>query len=82
MTPESETVFREWMAERNAEMSEALQKVSGHYRLRKITDAADGRMRTRSARQQHADAMAELQRGADDVVPDADDGAAWAGVMR
>lgn len=55
MTPESEAVFKEWMAERRAEMSDALQKVRGHYRLRKITDAADNRMRTRTARQQHAD---------------------------
>lgn len=39
--------------------------------LRKITDQAENRMRTRTARQQHHDALRELNRGPDDVVPDA-----------
>ncbi len=41
--------------------------------LRKITDSADGRMRERTAKQQHAEALRELNRGPDDVVSDADD---------
>lgn len=40
--------------------------------LRKITDSADNRMRERTAKQQHHDALRELNRGPDDVVPDAD----------
>lgn len=50
--------------------------------LRKITSGADGRMRERTAREQLAAAQADLERGPDDVAPDADDQSAWAGVMR
>jgi hypothetical protein len=48
------------------------------YLLRKTLDAAENRMRQRTAKQQLADAMAELERGPDDVVPDADD-SSWRG---
>lgn len=50
--------------------------------LRKITDAAYLRMRERSAKEQLVAAQADMERGPDDVVPDADDSSAWAGVMR
>lgn len=43
--------------------------------LRKITDSADNRMRERTAKQQHADALRELNRGPDEVIDDADDSA-------
>lgn len=39
--------------------------------LRKITSDAENRMLTRTAKEQHADALCELNRGPDDVVPDA-----------
>ena len=39
--------------------------------LRKITSDAENRMLTRTAKEQHADALRELNRGPDDVVPDA-----------
>lgn len=39
--------------------------------LRKITSDAENRMLTRTAKEQHADALRELNRGTDDVVPDA-----------
>ena len=38
--------------------------------LRKITSDAENRMLTRTAKEQHADALRELNRGPDDVVPD------------
>ena len=51
------------------------------YLLRKTLDAAEGRMRTRTAKQQLADAM-RLSRGPDEIpVPDADDSSIY-GVMR
>ena len=49
--------------------------------LRKITDSADNRMRERTARQQHADALRELNRGPDDVVPDSDGSSIQRGMM-
>lgn len=49
--------------------------------LRKITDSADNRMRERTARQQHADALRELNRGPDDVVPDADGSSIQRGML-
>lgn len=49
--------------------------------LRKISDQADNRMRTRTAREQLAEALRDGQAPADLPVPDADD-AAWAGVLR
>lgn len=49
--------------------------------LRKTTDPAYIRMRTRTAKEQHADAMRAL-RGPDDIpLPDADDSSVC-GVMR
>lgn len=50
--------------------------------LRKSTNAATERMRERTAKEQLAAAQRDLERGPDDVVPDADDQSAWAGVMR
>lgn len=41
-----------------------------------ITSPAEGRMRLRTAKEQHAAALAELQRERDDVVPDDEDGSA------
>lgn len=38
--------------------------------LRKITSDAENRMLTRTAKEQHRDALRELNRGPDDVVPD------------
>jgi len=49
--------------------------------LRKMTSAAESRMRTRTAKQQLADALKAL-RGPDDIpLPDADD-SSLRGVMR
>jgi len=45
--------------------------------FRKITSAADNRMRNRTAKQQHADALEALK--GPDEIPDADDGSAWNG---
>lgn len=50
--------------------------------LRKITDQADARMRTRTAKEQHAAALADLARGPDDVVPDADDSSIQRGMLK
>ena len=58
--------------------SEAAFKAS----YRKITNQADSRMRERTARQQHAAALRDLNRGPDDVVPDADDASVQRGMMR
>ena len=41
--------------------------------LRKITSGAENRMLTRTAKEQHAEALRELNRGPDDVIDDADD---------
>lgn len=43
--------------------------------LRKITSAAEGRMYTRTAREQHAEMMRELYAAQDETIPvdDADD---------
>ena len=41
--------------------------------LRKVTDQAENRMLTRTAKEQHAEALRELNRGPDDVIDDADD---------
>lgn len=38
-----------------------------------VTSPAENRMRSRTAREQHAAALAELQRERDDVVPDEED---------
>lgn len=45
--------------------------------LRKITDAAESRMRSRTAKEQHADALKALKGG--EEMPDADDASAWRG---
>jgi hypothetical protein len=39
---------------------------------RKLTDRAENRMRTRTAREQLAETLRELNRGPDDVIPDSD----------
>lgn len=38
-----------------------------------ITDPASNRMKTRTAKEQHAQMLAEAQRPADEAIPDADD---------
>ena len=40
---------------------------------RKLTDKAENRMRTRTAKEQLAETLRELNRGPDDVIPDSDD---------
>ena len=47
------------------------------YLIRKTLDAAENRMRTRTAKEQLAEAM-RLSRGPDEI-PDADDSSAWRG---
>lgn len=47
------------------------------YLLRKTLDAAENRMRTRTAKQQLADAMRANR--SPDEIPDADDSSAWRG---
>jgi len=65
--------MNEWQRERREQDRRHL--------LRKTLDAAENRMRQRTAKQQLADAMA-ASRGPDDIpVPDADD-ASLQGVMR
>ena len=49
--------------------------------IARITSAAEGRMRERTAREQLLAAQRELERGPDDVVPDADD-SSLRGVLR
>lgn len=41
--------------------------------VRKTMDAAENRMRERTAKEQHAAALAELQRDQSDVIPDDED---------
>lgn len=43
------------------------------YLLRKITSQAEGRMRARTAKEQHAEYLASLKGPNPDDVPDADD---------
>ena len=62
LTPEEKQAF---IAKARAEEARFLRS------LRKITDQAENRMLTRTARQQHHDALRELNRVPDDVVPDA-----------
>lgn len=50
--------------------------------LRKVTDQADARMRTRTAKEQHADALAALNRERDEPVPDADDSSIQRGMLK
>ena len=40
-----------------------------------ITNPAEARMRTRTAKEQHAAALEELNRQQEEVIPDADDAA-------
>ena len=49
--------------------------------LRKITDSADNRMRERTAKEQHRDALRELNRGPDDMIDDADDSSIQRGML-
>jgi hypothetical protein len=41
--------------------------------IARITDAADSRMRLRTAKEQHAAALAELNREQDESIPDPED---------
>ena len=50
--------------------------------LRKITDRVDSRMRERTAKEQHRDALRELNRGPDDVAPDFDDSSLQRGMLK
>ena len=50
--------------------------------LRKITDSAENRMLTRTAKEQHRDALRELNRGPDDVAPDFDDSSLQRGMLK
>ena len=56
-------------------------EAEGRAHLRKITSDADNRMRTRTAKEQHAAALAELARGPDEVIDDADDSAIQRGML-
>lgn len=58
-------VSDDWKRERN-------ERARREY-LRKITDPAENRMRTRTARQQLSDAMDALKGPGDIPLPDADD---------
>lgn len=59
----------DWKRERN-------ERARRDY-LRKITDAAEGRMRSRTAKEQLAEAMNRGRGG--EEIPDADDASAWRG---
>ena len=50
--------------------------------LRKITSGAENRMLTRTAKEQHAEALRELNRGPDDVIDDADDSSVQRGMLK
>ena len=50
--------------------------------LRKITASAENRMMTRAAKEQHRDALRELNRGPDDVAPDFDDSSLQRGMLK
>ena len=62
LTPDEKQAFVERV---QAEQSDFLHS------LRTIHSAAENRMLTRTAKEQHRDALRELNRGPDDVVPDA-----------
>lgn len=58
-----------------------IERRAREYLLRKVTSQAEGRMRTRTAKEQHAEYLASL-RGTEEIpVPDADD-SSIRGVMR
>lgn len=63
----------EWKRQRN--------ELAARDYARKTTDAAYLRMRTRTAKEQHADALAALKGPSDIPLPDADD-SSIRGVMR
>ena len=50
--------------------------------LHKITSDAENRMLTRTAKEHHADALRELNRGPDDVAPDFDDSSLQRGMLK
>ena len=50
--------------------------------LRKITSDAENMMLTRTAKEQHRDALRELNRGPDDVAPDFDDSSLQRGMLK
>ena len=50
--------------------------------MRKITSDAENRMLTRTAKEQHRDALRELNRGPDDVIDDADDSSIQRGMLK
>ena len=49
--------------------------------LRTIHSAAENRMLTRTAKEQHRDALRELNRGPDDMIDDADDSSIQRGML-
>ena len=49
--------------------------------LRTIHSAAENRMRERTAKEQHRDALRELNRGPDEVIDDADDSSIQRGML-
>lgn len=56
-------------------------EAEGREHLRKITSHADSRMRSRTAREQQAAALAAMNREQDDMVPDADDASIQPGML-
>ena len=73
MTPDEKRAFVERV---QAEQADYLHS------LRKITDSAENRMMTRTAKEQHRDALRELNRGPDDVIDDADDSSIQRGMLK
>lgn len=50
--------------------------------LRTVHSQAENRMRERTAKEQHAEALRELNRGPDDVIDDADDSSVQRGMLK
>jgi hypothetical protein len=65
------------MTDANSEWRRERREQDRRYLAGKTLDDAENRMRTRTAKQQLADAMT-ASRGPDDI-PDADDASAWQG---
>lgn len=62
-------------------MTDKPRRKPDSFPMRKISDAAESRMRSRTAREQLADTLAALKGPEDIPLPDADD-ASVAGVLR
>ena len=73
LTPDEKQAFVERV---QAEQADFLHS------LRTITSDAENRMRTRTAKEQHRDALRELNRGQDDVIDDADDSSIQRGMPK